>query len=67
MKNLPHRLIGIVLCRGPGNALQTGTGVLISANLVLTSAHVIFHSIQFKPFPKIYFYPGHFGRLINHI
>lgn len=41
MKLLPHRLIGAIICKGPANTLQTGTGILVSKNIVLTCAHVI--------------------------
>ena len=41
MKNLHNRLLGAIICKGPLNTIQTGTGMLISPNLVLTCAHVI--------------------------
>jgi V8-like Glu-specific endopeptidase len=41
MKKLPHRHIGVVIAHHPMGAIQLGTGILISPNLVLTCAHVI--------------------------
>ena len=61
MKMLPHKHIGAIICRGPVNTLQTGTGMLISKNMVLTCAHVIFNKHYNAPYPKIYFYLGQYG------
>ena len=67
MKQLPHRHIGVVIAHHQMGAIQLGTGILISPNLVLTCAHVT-HSkaYQNKPFPNIYFFPAQCGELTNY-
>ena len=65
MEKLPHKHIGAVVCRGPCNTLQTGTGLLISPDLVLTCAHVIINNEYNAPYPRIYFYPGQYGEFKN--
>jgi V8-like Glu-specific endopeptidase len=63
---MPHRHIGVVLAHHQMGAIQLGTGILISPNLVLTCAHVIHSKIyQNKPFPRIYFLPAQYGELKN--
>ena len=58
MSALPHRLIGAVISIGPGGSIQYGTGTLISKNLVLTCAHVIYNRPHQAYYPKIIFYPS---------
>ena len=58
MNLLPHRHIGAVVCVGPGGNIQYGTGTLISRDLVLTCAHVIYNRMHQAYYPKIVFYPS---------
>lgn len=58
MRTVPHRHVGAIICVGPSGLIQYGTGTLISGNIVLTCAHVIY-SKQYKAYyPKIVFYLG---------
>jgi len=41
MKNSPFLLIGAITGRTTNNKLAKGSGALISANLVVTAAHVV--------------------------
>lgn len=52
MHRLPHRILGAIICRGPQGSVQVGTGVLISSDLVLTCAHVLFNKLNHMPFHK---------------
>ena len=61
MSSLPHRHIGAVVCVGPGGAIQFGTGTLLSRDLVLTCAHVIYNAPHQAYYPKIVFYPALYG------
>ena len=62
MNKMPHRHIGAILCFGPAQTIQYGTGTLISRDLVLTCAHVIYNKEHQAYYPKIYFYPGLSGK-----
>ena len=59
MKKLPHKHIGsITFTSTKTHALGKGTGILISANLVLTCAHNIYDKINSQLFRDHKFYPG---------
>ena len=61
MSSLPYRLIGAVISVGPANSIQYGTGILLSKDLVLTCAHVIYNKPHQAYYDKISFYPALFG------
>ena len=63
MSLLPHKHIGAVICVGPGGSIQYGTGTLISRNLVLTCAHVIYNRPHQAFYPRIIFYPALCGEM----
>ena len=63
MLTLPHKHIGAIICVGPAGSIQYGTGTLISKNLVLTCAHVIYNKSHKAYYPRIIFYPGLCGDL----
>lgn len=46
MKMLPHTCIGLVICVNKFGVVGYSTGFLVSSNLVITSAHVMFDSDQ---------------------
>lgn len=58
---IPHRHIGAVISVGPGGSIQFGTGILLSKNLVLTCAHVIYNKQYQAYYDKIIFYPALYG------
>jgi V8-like Glu-specific endopeptidase len=65
MSNHPHKGIGFVQMEFKGEK-ASGTGLLISPNLVLTCGHNIFSNKIEKGnqyATKIHFYPGHRGEL----
>jgi hypothetical protein len=43
VKDMPHSLIGLITCLNQENKLISGSGILISPDLVLTCAHNIFN------------------------
>ena len=63
MSSLPHNLIGAVLSVGPGGSIQYGTGILVSKDLVLTCAHVIYNKPHQAYYDKIIFYPSLCGEM----
>lgn len=63
MSSLPHRHIGAVISVGPAGSIQYGTGTLISRNLVLTCAHVIYNRQHEAYYPRILFYPALAGEM----
>ncbi len=42
VKNFPHNIIGAIIGQSLANQLVRGSGVLVSANLMITAAHCIF-------------------------
>ena len=67
MAKLHHRLLGAIICHDSQKNMQTGTGMLLSPNLVLTCAHVIVNAKENEPFPNIDFYPRQYGELTKAI
>ena len=63
MNTLPHRHIGALISVGPGGIIQYGTGTLISKDLVLTCASVIYNKEHQAFYPKIIFYPKLSGNM----
>ena len=63
MNTLPHRHIGALISVGPGSIIQYGTGTLISKDLVLTCASVIYNKEHQDFYPKIVFYPKLSGNM----
>ena len=61
MRALHHSHIGPVICIDDKNQMAMGSGILISSNLVLTCAHVIYHEKEQRYFPNIFFFPGQHG------
>jgi V8-like Glu-specific endopeptidase len=64
MQTQPHRTIGLLEMFSEQRE-EHGTGTLISANLVLTSAHHVFirNFTESNYAEKIRFYPAHRGQL----
>jgi V8-like Glu-specific endopeptidase len=64
MKDIPHRLIGVLLCRAKTRGtLIKGTAFLISPDLVLTCSHNLYDKEYSEEYYNVRFYPGHFGVL----
>jgi V8-like Glu-specific endopeptidase len=74
MQSNPFKNVGLIEIITGGNADAHGTGTLISPNLVLTCAHIIYN----QNYPRhskdptknhlakyLRFYPGHSGELNN--
>lgn len=53
------------MCLSQNGDIQTGTGILISKDLVLTCAHVIYDEKTSKTYHSILFFPGQYGDLID--
>lgn len=65
MEELLHKNIGPLIIHFkslPGKPAK-GSGLLISPNLVLTTAHNIYNHIKREKFQKCWFYPGQCGAL----
>jgi V8-like Glu-specific endopeptidase len=56
-----HRSIGAMTYRNMNKQLGTGSGVLISENLVLTTAHNIYDRDKGSKYTEFRFYPGAHG------
>ena len=63
MSENPHQLIGAVICIGGRKRRNCGSGILISKDLVLTCAHVVYSQELKMKYEKIEFYLGQHGVL----
>lgn len=59
MGKLLHINIGPLIFKGSSTAMGKGSGLLISSNLVLTSAHNICNHSSKQKYYDFKFYPGH--------